>query len=134
MRKAAFPGRWQPWHKGHEWLINQKLDSGIPVLIMIRDVPPEPANPLPASDVKEMIEKRYAGQDVEVIIIPDIESINYGRGVGYQVNEFVPPEDVKMISATEIRRLISNKDDSWKSHVDESIQDMAEILFARGLM
>ena len=37
------------------------------------------------------------------MVIPDIESINYGRGVGYDVIEHVPPTDIKEISATKIR-------------------------------
>ena len=41
---------------------------------------------------------------VKVIIIPDIESINYGREVGYDIIEHFPPEKVKKISATEIRK------------------------------
>ena len=40
---------------------------------------------------------------VKVIIIPDIESVNYGRGVGYDIIEHVPPQDVEKISATKIR-------------------------------
>jgi len=40
---------------------------------------------------------------VKVISIPDIESVNYGRGVGYEINEFMPPEDIGKISATKIR-------------------------------
>ena len=41
---------------------------------------------------------------VKVIPIPDIESVNYGRGVGYEINEYTPPEDIGKISATEIRK------------------------------
>ena len=40
---------------------------------------------------------------VMVSIIPDIESVNYGRGVGYEIIEHIPPEDIKEISATKIR-------------------------------
>ena len=40
---------------------------------------------------------------VKVIIIPDIESVNYGRGVGYDVIEHEPPNQIKKISATNIR-------------------------------
>ena len=29
--------------------------------------------------------------------------INYGRGVGYEIIEHVPPQEVKEISATKIR-------------------------------
>jgi hypothetical protein len=44
-------------------------------------------------------------QDGRVIttIIPDIESINYGRGVGYEVIEHIPPKEIEEISATKIR-------------------------------
>ena len=28
-----FIGRWQPWHKGHRWLIDQRLNDGKNVLI-----------------------------------------------------------------------------------------------------
>jgi hypothetical protein len=37
------------------------------------------------------------------MIIPAIESVNYGRSVGYDIIEHIPPEDVKKISATKIR-------------------------------
>ena len=42
-------------------------------------------------------------------IIPDIESINYGRGVGYEVIEHLPPEDIKEISATKIRKQLRDE-------------------------
>ena len=35
---ALFIGRWQTWHKGHEWLINQQLEKGKNVWVAIRDV------------------------------------------------------------------------------------------------
>ena len=38
-----------------------------------------------------------------MITIPAIESVNYGRDVGYAINELVPPEEIKEISATKIR-------------------------------
>ena len=38
-----------------------------------------------------------------ISVIPDIESVNYGRGVGYDVIYHEPPEDVKVISGTAIR-------------------------------
>jgi hypothetical protein len=40
---------------------------------------------------------------VRVMIIPDIESVNFGRGVGYDIIEHEPPTEVKEISATKIR-------------------------------
>ena len=67
--------------------------------------------------------------------IPDIESINYGRGVGYEVNKFIPPNNVANISATNIRESIKNDNDDWKNLVDESIQnDVIKFLNQNGLL
>jgi len=66
---------------------------------------PDKNNPWNSHQVKQMIEHAYKNNDsVKVMIIPDIESINYGRGVGYEIIEHKPPEDIKKISATEIRK------------------------------
>ena len=40
----------------------------------------------------------------EKILSMDIESVNYGRGVGYEIIEHIPPTDIKEISATKIRQ------------------------------
>ena len=45
-------------------------------------------------------------------MIPDIESINFGRGVGYDVIEHVPPEDIADISATKIREQMRKDEES----------------------
>ena len=102
---AIFIGRYQPYHFGHIELIQQKLNEGIPALIMVRDIAPDEKNPFTTEQTVEMIEKYHAakGDDVKVIIIPDIESVNIGRGVGYDVIEHVPPEEVREISATAVR-------------------------------
>ena len=104
---SMFIGRWQPWHQGHRWLIDQRLNDGKNVLICIRDVEPSEKQPWTAQEVlvnvsKELDDLIQEGR-IEIIIIPDIESINYGRGVGYEVIEHIPPEDIKEISATKIR-------------------------------
>jgi nicotinamide mononucleotide adenylyltransferase len=106
-RWAMFIGRWQPWHDGHRWLIDQALNEGKDVLLCIRDVTPDEKNPWSAHEVmlnlfdelKELVE---TGR-LRIIIIPDIESINIGRGVGYDIIEHVPPQEVHDISATKIR-------------------------------
>ena len=107
MKRALFIGRWQPLHPGHQWLFNQKLEQGIPILIAVRDTPVNDSNPFATEDVIANLEKEYSEEVesgmVKVISIPDIESVNYGRGVGYEINEFVPPEDIGKISATKIR-------------------------------
>ena len=35
---SLFIGRWQPWHQGHRWLIDQRLKEGKNVCVAIRDV------------------------------------------------------------------------------------------------
>lgn len=104
---SMYVGRWQPLHKGHQWLFQQSLDEGKNVLICIRDVKPDEKNPYTAEQVKNNIEEHYGelitNEIVKVIIIPDIESICYGRGVGYDIIEFVPPQEIHDISATKIR-------------------------------
>ena len=108
-----FIGRWQPWHKGHRWLIDQRLNQGKNVLICIREVSLDDSNPYNPQDVKINIESELndliEAKKVKVIIIPDIESVNYGRGVGYDIIEHVPPQNIGEISATKIRKEIFKK-------------------------
>lgn len=122
--RALFIGRWQPFHNGHRWLIDQKLKLNLPVLIAVRDVEPDEQNPLTTDQTVEILRRFYDGKDVEIIVIPDIESVNFGRKVGYEVNEFTPPEEIGNISATEIRDGLRKKDDAWKEKVDGRIHDL----------
>ena len=104
---AMFVGRWQPLHKGHQSLFKQAMDEGKNVLICIRDVNPDEKNPFSATEVKFIIEQHYFSEvslgKVKVMIIPDICSIEFGRGVGYDIIERVPPQEIGEISATKIR-------------------------------
>ncbi len=125
MRYNLFIGRYQSPHKGHMHIFNTFLKEGKPVLIAIRDIEPDAANPLTAAEVQTLWEKIYAGNPlVKVIIIPDIASVNYGRGVGYEVNEIAVGDAVASISATEIRKQIMADENDWKTLVDESIHEM----------
>jgi cytidyltransferase-like protein len=100
-------GRYQPFHEGHRWLMNQCLEEGKNVLICVRDIEPDDKNPFTAQQVYENIslelEELIVDKRVKVMVIPDIESINFGRGVGYDIIEHVPPQEVSDISATKIR-------------------------------
>ena len=103
---AIFVGRYQPYHYGHIELIKQKLNQGIPALIMVRNIKPDERNPFTTEQTVTMIEKYLCyGDDVQVMIISDIESVNFGRGVGYEINEYQPPSEsgAMFISATKIR-------------------------------
>lgn len=105
---SLFIGRWQPWHQGHRWLIDQRLNECKNVCIAIRDVEVNENQPWDAETIKKNVEVELHDLiqegKIKVIIIPDIESVNYGRGVGYKIIEHLPPTDIKEISATKIRQ------------------------------
>ena len=110
---SMFIGRWQPWHDGHKWLIDQRLNEGKNVLICIRDIEPDDKNPYTSQEVENritgaLIDLIQEGR-VKVMIVPDIESINFGRGVGYDIIEHIPPQEVGNISATKIREQLRNE-------------------------
>jgi len=104
---ALYIGRWQTWHAGHEWLISQQLNKGKNVWVAIRDVPQDENNPKTAHQVLMDLSKEKFFIDnsdrIMISIIPDIESVNYGKGVGYEVINHIPPSNVEMISGTKIR-------------------------------
>ena len=128
---ALFIGRWQTWHKGHEWLINQQLKKGKNCWVAIRDVQQDENNPKSAQEVlKELSNEPFFTNNWDKIllsIIPDIESVNYGRGVGYDVIYHEPPKEIEQISGTAIRKkyidsigdaivytVVQNEDDSQR--------------------
>ena len=115
MKRALFIGRWQPLHPGHKWLFNQKLDQDIPILIAVRDMPIDESNPFATDDVVSNLEKEYSEEVengmVKVIPIPDIESVNYGRGVGYVFEEEIFGDSITKISATKIRQKMRDQGD-----------------------
>ena len=104
---AMYIGRWQPWHDGHQWLINQSLEQGKNVCIAIRDVETDEKNPWTAVEILDSLNKRFKSEIenkiIKVVIIPDIDSINIGRDVGYDIIEHVPSQEIAQISATKIR-------------------------------
>jgi cytidyltransferase-like protein len=106
-------GRFQPFHDGHKWLVNECIKEGKNVLICIRDVQPDEKNPFTTEQVHsnivvELLDLISEGR-VEIIKIPDIESINFGRGVGYDIIEHIPPQEVGEISATKIREQLKQE-------------------------
>lgn len=105
---SLFIGKWRYWHKGHQWLINQRLKQGKNICIAVRDIAPSEEFPHPASWIAAQIRLRMEclglAHRVKVIIIPDIESVNYGRDVGYSIIEHTPPAKIAEISSTAIRQ------------------------------
>jgi nicotinic acid mononucleotide adenylyltransferase len=102
---SLFIGRWQPIHEAHRQMFQQVLDEGGRVLIGIRDVEPDEKNPFPVSEVLNTIKTEYKeNPNVSVMVVPDISSVNFGRGVGYDIIEHIPPTEIAEISATKIRK------------------------------
>ena len=122
-KRALFVGRFQPCHLGHEWLIRQKLDKGIPCLIYVRDIPPNDRNPYTTEQTVEILSAAFSGEDVEIMVGPDIESVNWGRGVGYETNDHGECP-IPGISATKIREALESNepgDHEWTKFVSPKV-------------
>ena len=109
-------GRWQPWHGGHQALFKRCIEKTGQVVIQVRDVQgasggrDQDDNPFNWDDVCKNIEAGLLqdgykrGIDYEIMLVPNIVNITYGRGVGYSFEEEVFDSSVTEISATKIRR------------------------------
>jgi hypothetical protein len=101
-------GRWQPWHAGHRALFERSIAKTGQVVIMIRDCQGwNGSNPFAAEQVKNLIKRDldplYQGQ-YEILLVPNIVNITYGRDVGYKIEQEVFDEAIHSISATKIRK------------------------------
>jgi cytidyltransferase-like protein len=114
---ALFIGRYQPFHLGHQRLIEEGLRRVGQVCIAVRDTHGIDAkNPLPFSAVKQRIEtalSAYTGS-FTVIAVPNITNVFYGRDVGYSVERIVLDETIEEISATKIRQLATRPRDKQR--------------------
>jgi len=102
---AQMLGRWQPFHDGHFELFKKILEKTGQVIIMVRDMPKSDNNPFEFEDIKKRIQEKlkdYVGK-FDVIKVPNITNICYGRDVGYKIEEIILPKEIQKISATEIR-------------------------------
>ena len=103
---AQMLGRWQPFHDGHLALFKKILEKTDQVCIMVRTMPQTENNPFVFEDIKKRIEEKlkdYVGK-FDVIKVPNITNICYGRDVGYKIEEIVLPKEIQKISATKIRK------------------------------
>ena len=105
MKYSLFIGKFQPFHKGHKWLIEERLKLGKNILIGIREIEEPSYSP---SEIKMQVFELFPNEvnvgTIDFIELPDIESVNYGRDVGYDIIEHIPPDDIKKISGTKIRK------------------------------
>ena len=120
-----FPGRWNGvFHNGHDYIIMQKVKTGANVTLAVRNIKPDEKNPWTAKEVKAMLEYRFkAYPNVNIIIIPDIKSVEYGRGVGYEVNQIKVTKSIAGISGTECREMIAKGNNDWKKLVPKEIAE-----------
>jgi len=109
---AQMLGRWQPWHEGHQALFEEMLTKTGQVQTTVRDVQGVGDNPFNFDTVKENIHqalsKAYKNR-YQVMLVPNITYIGYGRKVGYKIEEIVLPENIQKISATDIRNKMKSE-------------------------
>ena len=108
-------GRWQPWHQGHQELFKRCVAKTGQVIIQVRDVQGSSGgsgqedNPFDWETVCKNIENGLLkdgfkkGVEYEIMLVPNIVNISYGRGVGYVFEEEVFEDSITNISATKIR-------------------------------
>ena len=108
-------GRWQPWHQGHQELFKRCVAKTGQVIIQVRDVKGSSGgsgqedNPFDWETVFKNIEEGLSkdgfikGVDYEIMLVPNIVNISYGRGVGYVFEEEIFEDSITKISATKIR-------------------------------
>lgn len=101
--KSLFIGRWSPFHDGHKKLIQKVIDEGNEVIVAIRDTKIDDRNPYTVEEREKMIRDKM-GDSVDICVIPDLDEVCYGRGVGWGVREISIDEQTQQISATSIRK------------------------------
>jgi len=114
-------GRWQPWHKGHRELFKRCISKTGQVIIQVRDIQGSTGgvgqedNPFEFEEICNYIEIDLAnegyhkGIDYEILLVPNIVNITYGRNVGYVFEEEEFTEEISSISATKIRKDLRKK-------------------------
>jgi len=94
-------GRYQPFHEGHQKLVQVLLDEGKNVCIALRDTPISDTDPYTIEERTKMINDVFP--QVKVVSIPDIEEVVYGRKVGWGIRQLQLDKETEEISATKIR-------------------------------
>jgi adenylyl-sulfate kinase len=109
-----FIGRWAPFHRGHTAIMLKKLKENpkAPLLILVRNTAKEAFAPsIRAEYIKTwMIENKIKGT---IMIIPDIDGVYWGRGVGYKTELVDVDAETKQISGTQIRNKLQAGDPGW---------------------
>jgi len=125
-KTALIIGRWQPWHKGHRELFKAALNKAEKVAIGVRHThATDGKNPFNFDEVKAFIDKDlsddYAGM-YDVIELPNITNVIYGRDVGYKVEKISLGDDIEKISATKVRKSMNITPASHEVSYDERVK------------
>ena len=102
-------GRFQPWHRGHTELFKRAISKTGQVIILLREMPYDEDNPYSIQERRSMISIALNqsgfeyGVHYEVMGVPNITHITYGRDVGYKIEKEELGENIENISATKIR-------------------------------
>ena len=126
LNTALIIGRWQPWHKGHRELFKAALNKAEKVAIGVRHThATDGKNPFNFDEVKAFIDKDlsddYAGM-YDVIELPNITNVIYGRDVGYKVEKISLGDDIEKISATKVRKSMNITPASHEVSYDERVK------------
>jgi len=109
-------GKFKKWTEKDTALFKTALSKTGQVIIQVRDVEgvsggkDQGDNPFDWNTVCESIEAGLLkdaykrGVEYEIMLVPNIVNITYGRGVGYSFEEEVFDKSVTEISATKIRQ------------------------------
>jgi shikimate kinase len=96
-------GRYQPWHEGHRALYDEAAKRNTQVVIGVRHtVGMSEKDPLHFDQVRNFIQKDMPAANV--IKVPNITNIVYGRDVGYKIEQVDLGADIHAISATKKRK------------------------------
>lgn len=106
-RCAFFIGRFQPLHAGHRALIQVALDEGKRVVVALMDTARDAGNPYSLEDRRAMFAEVF-GDAVELISIPPVGEVCYGRNVGYRLRRIHLAPEIEAINATAIRESSDN--------------------------
>jgi hypothetical protein len=96
-------GRYQPWHEGHQALLEKAYERTDQVLIAVRDTQG-------TSEKDPLSYQQVVGHIVSsvprafIVKVPNITNIVYGRDVGYKIEQVELGAEIHAISATQKRK------------------------------
>ena len=110
---AMFLGRYQPPHIGHLALIREGLTRVGQACICIRDTQgTDEKNPFDFQFIVSKFRELFTAEEnekIEIIHLPNITNIFYGRDVGYQIEKIELSPELQAVSATNVRNEMKAK-------------------------